>query len=189
MAEPTTVEIDFSDVKDFAPLARNVAKGNYKLKVVKIEKGTSKAGNPTWIVDSEFVDGEHAGQQIREYLTLTEKALFKVKSFLDAIHGQRLPKKKIKLPNTSAELTKKFGGKIFGAHIDDGDPYTNGNGETVTKSEIKYHLFAAEVDAQKAQPAAEAVVESTPATPAPAEEAPVSGDVADQLESFDLDEL
>ena len=193
MSEPTTVDVDFSDVKDFGPpRAKNVAKGNYLLKVVKIEKSLSKAKNPMWIVDSEFVDGPHQGEGMREYLTLTEAALFKLKSFLDAVSGKTLPKSKIKLPNTSEALTKKFGGKIFGAHVDDGDPYTNNNGDVVTNSEIKYHMFPAVV--KDNAEVAEAVTASTPkAAPAPApaeeaEEAP-AGDTSDQLEAFDLDAL
>lgn len=191
------IELDFSDVKDFAPVARNVPKGNYLLRVEKIDVDKSKAGNPMWIVDSSFVDGAFAGQQIREYLTLTEKALFKVKSWLEAVLGQPIPKKKMKLPNTAADLNKRFSGKIFGAHIDDGDPYVNNNGEEVTKSEIQYHLMAKDVQrGQTAQSAEETVTASTPTEEKPAAEPETetaaeepSGDVADQLESFDLDSL
>lgn len=190
-----TIELDFSDVKEFAAWAKDVPKGNYLLKVVAVEAKQSSNSNPMWVVDSEFVDGAYAGERIREHLTLTEKALFKVKSWLDAIHGQNLPKSKIKLPNTTAELQKRFVGKVYGAHVADGDPYVNGNGETVTKSEIKYHLFAKEVAGQKAAPSAEQVTASTPesaptAEPVAADEPETpSGDVADQLESFDLDNL
>lgn len=187
-----TIEIDFGDVKDFAPIARNVPKGNYVLQVSKIEAGTSSNNNPMWIVDSSFVDGPNAGQTIREYLALTEKALFKVKSWLEAL-GIPIGKKKVKLPNTTAELTKKFVGKTYGAHVDEGDPYTNDKGETSTKSEVKYHMPAKEVAA--AQAAAQAVTAPAP-TPAPTPEPAVTpepqapvGDVADQLESFDLDDL
>jgi len=190
------IELDFTDVKDFAPIAKEVPKGNYLLKVDKIELSKSKAGNPMWVVDSVFVNaGPHQGQTIREYLALTEKALFKVKSWLDAVHGKTLPKKKIKLPNTTASLLKQFGGKVYGAHIDDGDPYTNDEGVTSTRSEVKYHLFPALVDeASNQTPAAEVVA----STPAPEEEPPanapdsapeVATDVATTMEEFDLDSL
>ena len=189
MSENTTVELDFTDVKDFGNPARNVAKGNYLLKVQTIEKDKSKAGNPMWVVTAEFVEGPHAGETLREYLALTEKALFKVKSWLDAVHGQTLPKKKIKLPNTTPELQKKFGGRVYGAHIDDGDPRTDSSGNTVTYPEIKYHMFPALVKEQAKEAAPEKVTDSTPTEEpkeAPAEE---STDTAGQLEAFDLDSL
>ncbi len=192
------IELDFTDVKDFAPIAKGVPKGNYLLKVDKIELSESKAGNPMWIVDGVFVNaGPHQGQTIREYLALTEKALFKVKSWLDAVHGKTLPKQKIKLPNTTAALVKQFGGKVYGAHIDDGDPFTNDEGVTSTKSEVKYHLFPALVDeAANQKPAAE-VIASTPteaapapaAAPAPTPEPEGPTDVATAMEAFDLDSL
>lgn len=187
----TTVELDFTDVKDFGNPAKDVDKGNYLLKVQTIEKQTSKAGNPMWVVTAEFVEGKHQGETIREYLALTEKALFKVKSWLDAVHGQTLPKKKIKLPNTTPELQKKFGGRVYGAHIDDGDPRTDSSGNTVTYPEIKYHMFPALVkeQAKDAESVTEEVTTSTPTEEpkeAPAED---SNDTAGQLESFDLDSL
>lgn len=189
MSENTTVELDFTDVKDFGNPARNVDKGNYLLKVQSIEKQTSKAGNPMWVVTAEFVEGAHQGETLREYLALTEKALFKVKSWLDAVHGQTLPKKKIKLPNTTPELQKKFGGRVYGAHIDDGDPRTDSNGNTVVYPEIKYHMLASVVKDAK-ESASETVTDSTPTEEpkeAPAKEE--STDTAGQLEAFDLDSL
>lgn len=171
------IELDFSDVKDFGNPARNVVKGNYLLKVNKISKETSKAGNPMWVVDAEFVDGVNAGETIREYLALTEKALFKVKSWLDAVHGQTLPKKKIKLPNTSAALQTKFGGRIYGAHVDAGDPRIDNQGNEVTYPEIKYHMFAALVKGEQAPDVEEKVEEKA------------ADDVSEQLAAFDLDSL
>lgn len=208
-----TVELDFSDVKDFAPIAKGIPEGNYVLQVKKIELKDSKKGNPMWVVDSAFTAGKYEGQQIREYLTLTTDALFKVKSWLEAL-GLNIGKKKVKLPNSTASLQKNFGGKTFGAHIADGDPWTNEEGVTSVKSEVKFHMKASEVKALAAAPSAAEVTASTPEpdltpeTPveepealAPNEEAaqgggtaePVDpeekGDTADQLESFDLDDL
>lgn len=190
-----TIELDFGDVKEFAPIARNVEPGAYVFKVAKIELTESKAKNPMWVVDAEFVEGRYAGQTIREYLTLTENALFKVKSFLEA-QGLNVGKKKVKLPNTTPALTKAFGNKLFGGHVDDGDTYVNAQGEEVTRSEIKYHLTVNEVRRIRSQAPAEAVTAPTPEpeTSAPAEEstetnAEEATDVADQLESFDLDAL
>lgn len=170
------IELDFSDVVDFGNPARNVPKGNYLLKVRKISKETSKAGNPMWVVESEFVDGANAGETIREYLALTDKALFKVKSWLDAIHGQTLPKKKIKLPNTSAALQSKFGGRVYGAHIDNGDPRIDNSGNEVTYPEVKYHMFAALVKGEQAPEAEET-------------EEPAKDELGEQLAAFDLDAL
>lgn len=186
-----TLELDFSGVKDFAPRVKDVPPGNYVLKVAKIEASKSKAGNPTWVVDSVFVDGPFAGSQIREYLTLTENALFKVKSWLEA-QGLNIGKKKVKLPNNTPDLTKQFVGKVYGANIGDGDPYVDDKGETHINSEIKYHLTVTAVKAAAAAPAAETVTAPSP-EPAAAPEALAAdeptGDVADQLESFDLDSL
>lgn len=199
MAE--TIELDFSDVQEFAPIAKGVPKGNYLFKVKKIEASTSKQNNPMWVVDAEFVDGPWAGQTIREYMALTPAALFKVKSFLEAI-GLNVGKKKVKLPNDTATLQKKFGGKVYGGHVDDGDPYTDNNGNPQINSEIKYHLKASEVQGQSDGQAAaaeattpepepdEAPAEEESTTPQDApegEEAPT--DTAEELEEFDLDGL
>lgn len=202
-----TIELDFGDVKEFAPRAKGVAKGDYLMKVAKIEASTSKADNPMWVVDAVFVDGPHAGEQIREFMALTEKALFKVFGWLQAVEGKQLPKKKIKLPNNTAALTKRYHGKVFGAHVDNGDPYTDDNGNEVVPSEIKYHLYAKDVGNRGAPAPKEQVTASTPEPEADADggdenpppptettndtpdpEEP-SGDVASQLESFDLDSL
>lgn len=201
-----SIELDFSDVQDLQPFARNVPKGNYVLKVKKIESTTSKNGNPMWVVDSEFVDGPFAGQILRERMALTEKALFKVKGWLESM-GFNVGRKKVKLPNTSEDLMKQFGGRTFGAHVDDGDPYVDSNGNERINSEIKFHLKADEVKAQAAttEEAEEAVTEEAPKQESPAkaseetdesttededeEETTKQKDVADQLASFDLDNL
>jgi len=223
-----TIDLDFSDVQEFAPFARNVEKGDYLLKVQSIKADTSNAGNPMWVVDAVFVEGRHQGETIREYLALTENALFKVKSWLEAL-GKNVGKKKVKLPNTTPKLMKAFAGKTYGAHIDEGDPYVNNEGEEVTKSEVKYHLKPSEVRARRSEPSAEDVLDSSDEEPEddPLEDEPEEepkpkkkatkkaakkkepepepeeedtpeddddddaeeGDVADQLEDFDLDDI
>ena len=193
-------------MQDLQPFARNVPKGNYVLKVKKIEATKSKAGNPMWVVDSEFVDGPFAGQIIRERLALTEKALFKVKGWLESM-GFNIGRKKVKFPNTSEDLMKQFGGRTFGAHVDDGDPYVDSNGNERINSEVKFHLTVEQVKAQAAtaeeasaevaeepaeepaEAAPEAAPESTTEGESEAEETEEQKDVASQLESFDLDNL
>ena len=196
------IELDFSDVKDFAGSVK-VPKGDYKLKVQSIELGTSKAKNPMWTVKSQFLTGPEAGATITERLALTEKALFKVKSFLEAL-GVTVGKRKLKLPNTTEGLQKLIGGKEYGVHIDDGDPYTNNQGETKVNSEVKYHLKPAEFASRAALGAANpvTVTQTEPTAPPVSSEAAVetvtapaaepdapAGDTADQMESFDLDSL
>lgn len=206
MSKDDTIELDFGDVKELGPRSPRVPEGDYLLRVEKVEQDTSKAGNPMWVVHSVYVDGEFAGKPApREYLALTEKALFKVFSWVQAVKGQRIPKRKLKLPNTTPTLTKAFGGKVYGAHIADGDPRVDDEGNEKVYSEVKWHLFAREVQ-EKRQQKAQSAEDVTASTPEPEddeepdtaaeetadesdEEQSEGGDVADQLESFNLDDL
>src|SRR5690625_2364886 len=54
--------------------------GNYEFSVVDAEFQTSKAGNPMIVVQLQEVE---TNIKVREYLTLTEKAFFKVVQFLN----------------------------------------------------------------------------------------------------------
>lgn len=180
------VEIDFTNVKD-RPGNVRVPKGDYKFKIAKVDDAAkSKAGNPMWVFDQEFLEGPSAGRVLRDYISLTPQALFKLRDLLEAL-GYKVGKKKIKVD------PKKLVGKTVGAHVQDGEPY--GERGTV-KSEIGYYLPVAEVGPVP-DPDEESVAGDKDDDNEPADvnlesskvEEDESSDAADDLEAFDLDSL
>jgi hypothetical protein len=99
-----------------------------------------------------IIDGPEAGATIIDRLVLTEKSLFRVVGFLQAI-GVPTPKKKFKIPHNAIR------GRRLVITVEDGEPY---NGRT--KSEVRgYSKFAGEVADEEVQdlpdaPAAEVAV-------------------------------
>lgn len=59
--------------------------GTFLGRVKEIKKQMSRSGNPMFVVDLEVVDGPESGKSTRTWLTLTEKAMWKVAEFYTAI--------------------------------------------------------------------------------------------------------
>lgn len=175
--------IDLSNYRD-----RNsalVAEGTYVAQIEEIESGKSRAGNPMWTVYWRYVGGEVDGLPLVDRLTISEKALFRVVGFLNAL-GIKTPNKRIQV-----DLARLVGKKAL-VTVADGEPY-NGT----TKSEVKqYARFKpaggdskdefADLDIEDEEAPADKPAEDTPK----AEEvkAPEVPDTSDALD-LDLDDL
>lgn len=70
--------VNFDDVKETKYIEDE---GNYLVKVIKFEAKDSKAGNPMHVYTLATQDGA----QIRLFLSLSEKAMFKYKAFVRAV--------------------------------------------------------------------------------------------------------
>ena len=173
--------IDLSNYKD--RLGSRVDPGPYRVVVEDAESAESAAKNPMVNLWFRIVGGEFDGQTITDRLVLTEKSLFRVVGFMQAINLPT-PKKRLKVN------IRQFVGKTLDVDVDDGDPY---NGRI--RSEVRGYKKVAGAnkvaddgedifDTFSAPPADEntsAHVEDLPeATPAPA---PVAAAVRDTTPS------
>lgn len=122
MAGSNNVVIDLTNYKD--KIGARVPEGTYKVIVDDAEPDTSKAGNPMVNLWLRIHGGDHDGQTLTDRLTITEKSMFRVVGFLQAINFPT-PKKRLSLDIT------KFIGKGLEVTVRDGEPY---NGRV--KSEI-----------------------------------------------------
>jgi hypothetical protein len=119
--------IDLSNYKD--RVGARVTPGRYRVVVEDVEQDKSKTGgNPMINVWYKIIGGEFDGQTLIDRLTITEKALFRVVGFMQAI-GLPTPKKKLQIN------PRRFLGQKLDVDVDDGEPY---NGRV--KSEIRGYV-------------------------------------------------
>lgn len=173
-----------------------VEPGDYEVVVEHAELGKSKAGNQMVTLSYRIIGTEFDGLTIVDRLTLSDKALFRVVGFMQAI-GMPTPKKKFKL-NTARFLNKRLS-----VTVDDGDPY-NGS----VKSEVRGYMRAssaaaggggtsadADEDALFDDEAEDLTEDEAVEQPAPRKQqaAPAEDDEDDQdeldLDEVDLDDL
>lgn len=111
---PDTVVVDLTGYKD-----RNgarVPEGTYHVVVDDAEQSKAKTGNTMVTVWLRIVGGEYDGDTIVDRLTMTEKSLFRVVGFLQAI-GIKTPRSRLRIP---LEALK---GKTLDVEVVDGEPY------------------------------------------------------------------
>jgi hypothetical protein len=118
--------LDLSNYKD--RLGQRVTPGRYHVMVEDAELQQAHSGNQMINVWLRVVGGEFDSLTIVDRLVLTEKSLFRVVGFMQAI-GMPTPKKKFKLN------IRAFVGKHLEVDVEDGDPY---NGRV--KSEVRGYL-------------------------------------------------
>lgn len=75
------VNLDFTGVESY----KRCEEGIHTVKLVKIDEGTTQAGDDMLKATFEVTKGESAGARVFENFTLTSKALWKLKLFLAAI--------------------------------------------------------------------------------------------------------
>ncbi|AWN07813.1 single strand DNA binding protein [Microbacterium phage Hendrix] len=184
-----TMVIDLSNYKD--RVGARVTPGRYRVVVEDVEPDQSKAGNPMINLWFRIIGGDFDGQTLVDRLTVTEKALFRVVAFLNAI-GLPTPKGKIQIN------PQKFLGQRLEVDVDDGEPY---NGRV--KSEVRGYMrlpkgsqpAAADIEEPAEAPAAAAAATTGAATAATSPESPAptgtaSADAAtDDDGNVDLDNL
>jgi Protein of unknown function (DUF669) len=110
------VNAEFNKVTEGGPV--RVKEGDYKVKIIKAERGESNAGNTMITFTYEFLEGKAKGKQIKDRVPLTEKAWFRLYNIVCAIKGEEVPKKAMKV-NVS-----KLVGKEMGITVED-DEYEN----------------------------------------------------------------
>lgn len=122
----TNFVLDLSNYKD--RVGARVEPGRYRVVVDDCEMDKSKAGNPMVNVWLRIVGTEFDGATLTDRLTITDKALFRVVGFMQAI-GLPTPKKRVQID------LRQFTGKTLDVDVEDGDPY---NGRI--KSEVRGYI-------------------------------------------------
>jgi hypothetical protein len=120
--------VDLTNYKD--RVGNRVVPGRYRVLVEDAELDQSKAGNPMVNLWLRVQGGEFDGATIIDRLTITDKALFRVVGFMQAI-GLPTPRKRLKIN------VRAFQGKVLDIDVEDGDPY---NGRV--KSEVRGYVRA-----------------------------------------------
>lgn len=132
--------IDLTNYKE--RIGARVTPDRYHVVVEDAETDRSKAGNPMVNLWLKVQGGPHDGATLTDRLTLTEKSLFRVVGFMQAI-GLPTPNKRFKIN------LQRFIGQHLLVDVDDGEPY---NGRV--KSEVRGYMrltegeTAAETDAK-----------------------------------------
>lgn len=179
------IVLDLSNYKD--RVGTRIAEGTYRVIVEDAEMDKSKAGNSMINVWFRVQGGDFDGATVTDRLVLTEKSLFRVVGFMQAI-GLPTPKKRLQLS------LGQFMNKVLDITVEDGEPY---NGRV--KSEVRGYARVAKAEKQSGadledlggdaepveEPAAEPVAETASAAP---KEAPAAEDDDTQGE-VDLDDL
>lgn len=191
-----TLVIDLSNYKD--RVGSRVPEGPYRVQVEDAESTTSSTNNPMVNLWLRIVGGEFDGQTITDRLVMTDKSLFRVVGFLQAINIPT-PKQQIKIN------LRQIIGRYLEVDVADGQPYngrvrsevrgynrvvTSGGGDVADEFE-GLSEFASVTDATsddvtdlpEAAPAAPA--QTAPKTEAAAEPA-VADDGSVDLSSIDL---
>lgn len=123
------VTIDLTGYKDRA--GARVAPGRYRVLVEDVEKDQSSNNNPMINVWLRIQGGEFDGVTLLDRLVLTDKSLFRVVGFMQAL-GLPTPHKRIKVN------IRQWVGRVLDVDVDDADPY---NGRV--KSEVRGYLKVA----------------------------------------------
>jgi hypothetical protein len=90
-----------------------VPEGDYAAKVLNAKYGTSEAsGNPMVTVQFVGTKGKIKNKEFRDYFVLTDKSLWKLRGFMEAL-GMDVPKRKLKID------LDRFTGKKVGVTIGD----------------------------------------------------------------------
>ena len=181
----SNITIDLTNYKD--RVGSRVPEGTYKVVVDDVEPDTAKSGNPMVNVWFRIHGGDYDGQTITDRLVLTEKSMFRVVGFLQAL-GIKTPKKRLSLD------ISKFVGRSMEITVRDGDPY---NGRV--KSEVSGYARLPEKAAKQSEADIDDVEEpagapeefeaEAPEAPAPAPAAAPEPEDDDAQGEVDLDDL
>lgn len=108
------ITLDLSNYRETT--SGRVPEGTYKLQVEDVELTKSKAGNDMIVLYLRIAEGDFKGTTLIERLTLSERALFRVVGFMQAINLPT-PRKRLSLD------TNRFVGKYVMAEVSDSEPY------------------------------------------------------------------
>lgn len=177
--------IDLSNYKD--RFGSRVPEGTHEVIVEDVEMDKSKAGNPMLNVWYRVIGGEADGLTLIDRLTITEKALFRVVGFMQAV-GLPTPRKRLQINPQS------FIGKRLRVEVEDGEPY---NGRV--RSEVRGYQKSATASAAKRDDAVDLPEEGEPTALDLPEEAPaetvedrvhaLAGKITEETGPVDLDSI
>jgi hypothetical protein len=108
--------IDLSNYKD--RVGSRVAPGRYRVQVEDTEAAESNAHNPMVNLWLRIMGGQYDGSTIVDRLTITDKSMFRVVGFMQAI-GLPTPKQKLRIN------IQQFRGKVLEIDVVDGEPYNS----------------------------------------------------------------
>lgn len=128
------IVLDLSNYKD--RVGTRIAEGTYRVVVEDAEMDKSKAGNQMINIWFRVQGGDFDGATVTDRLVLTEKSLFRVVGFMQAI-GLPTPKKRLQLS------LSQFMNKTLDITVEDGEPY---NGRV--KSEVRGYARVAKAEKQ-----------------------------------------
>lgn len=183
------IVLDLSNYKD--RVGTRIAEGTYRVVVEDAEMDKSKAGNQMINIWFRVQGGDFDGATVTDRLVLTEKSLFRVVGFMQAI-GLPTPKKRLQLS------LSQFMNKTLDITVEDGEPY---NGRV--KSEVRGYARVAKAekasgadledleapDAAEEPAEAPEPVEEKPEPKADAQPSKAAKDDDDSQGEVDLDEL
>lgn len=118
--------VDLTGYRD--RIGSRVEPGRYDVVVEDAETDSSKAGNPMANLWLRIEGGDFDGATIIDRLTLTDKSMFRVVGFMQAI-GLPTPRKRFRIN------VRSFIGKRLQIDVEDGEPY---NGRI--KSEVRGYM-------------------------------------------------
>jgi hypothetical protein len=107
------VVVDLTGFKD--RVGQYVPPGRYRVLVEEAESDTSKQGNPMVVLYLRVQGGEHDGSNLVDRLTLTDKAMFRVVNFMQAI-GMPTPRKRLQIN------LRQFTNRVLDVDVQD-EPY------------------------------------------------------------------
>lgn len=166
--------IDLSNYKD--RVGSRVAPDRYRVVVEDAEPTESAAKNPMINLWFRIVGGEFDGQTVTDRLVLTEKSLFRVVGFMQAI-GLPTPKKRLKLN------IRQFVGRTLEIDVEDGEPY-NGRVRSEVRGYIKVPRAAGEAaveDLDEFGSETDASATDLPEVETPQETAPASAPTGSEI--------
>lgn len=162
----TAIIVDLTNYRDRQ--GARVPADTYRVVVDDVELTESQAKNPMINVWFRILGGEFADSVITDRLTLTEKSMFRVVGFLNAI-GFPTQKKKYKFD------VNQFRNKVLEIDVADGEPY---NGRI--RSEVKgYNRVAGSNQASQQEDEFAGLSEFAPGQD-PADVSPVADDLPEQ---------
>lgn len=104
---------------------RRFPEGDYHVKYVGFKTGRSKEKDTPYVrVSLQIVEGKYKGEKVSDFLYLSDKALWRIRSFLEAL-GVSVPKKKVNIN------FKKYIGKELAVTLTD-DEYNGRISSRVT---------------------------------------------------------
>lgn len=172
------VIIDLTSYKE--RVGARVPAGRYRVQVEDVESAESSKGNPMINLWLRITGGEYDGHTIVDRLTLTDRSMFRVVNFMQAI-GMPTPRKRMRLN------IKKFVGRTLEIDVEDGDPFRG-----QIKSEVRGYMKVEKSDSANESDLDDLDDEgddTDEATPRMKKSAPSAPSPEEEVEEVDLEDL